>query len=52
MNEVFQEHRRDVVEKDLQMPDDILEVIGSISKSQATVLLADEEKRRRKRARR
>jgi hypothetical protein len=49
MRTIFGEHQN---EKTLQAPSEVLEVIGDMSKSQSTELLADEEKRRRKRARR
>ncbi len=49
MRKVFSEYQ---TEKTLQTPGEVLEVIGDMSESQSTELLADEEKRRRKRARR
>ncbi|MDF0591942.1 hypothetical protein [Candidatus Methanocrinis natronophilus] len=50
MKEVFKVDRSGMAKKHLQMSDGVLEIVGGITKSKATVLLADEEKRRKKRS--
>jgi hypothetical protein len=49
---MYREHQVEIDKRNLQISDEVLEVICGTSRGQAMVLLADEMKRRKKRARR
>ena len=49
---MYREHQTEMDKRNLQVSDEVSEVICGPSRGQAMVLLADEMKRRKKRARR
>ena len=52
MREVLREYQTEMAERDLHMSYEVLEIACGVSRGQAMILLADEEKRRKKRSRR